>query len=98
MYNIVRDNVSAVQTYVYELCQVRWLKRIGDTEMVWYVRYILFSRLFRAGELCAARVGIRDLHGITNRGYRGITAVKNRGNWERVLIFTAVAAVTGTAV
>ena len=39
-------------------------------------------------------IRIRDLHGITDRGNRG----KNRGNGERVLTFTAVAAVMGTAV
>ena len=37
----------------------------------------------------------RDLHGITHRGNLGI---KNRGNGERVLTFTAVGAVMGTSV
>ena len=45
-----------------------------------------------------ARLHIRDLQGITDRGNRGITAVKYRGIGEWVPIFTAVAAVMGTAV
>ena len=40
----------------------------------------------------------RDLHGITDRGNRGITAVTTAVNGERVPTFTAVAAVMGTAI
>ena len=44
-------------------------------------------------------VHTRDLHGITDRGNRGPRDYrgKNRGNGERVLTFTAVATVMGTA-